>query len=353
MHRPAIRFAFGRGRQNVSRSIRLIPLRARPFSTSQCQRDNDKPQGSFRERSAAAASKLSALRPSVPKDGVDARSLRSSSPAATPQGPKVINLRSLRVRKTPSGLPGRPGGFRPPRGPGAEGGPRTGGPRTGGRPGFTRGNRPTQQRRRRRKPEEASADGEDKAGWSPEEQTILNRSEQGVPTPYAPQTSLETLTGYGPAIASKFPQSQVERAMRAMRILGGGRPFESSVVYDDPDRRVRRLHAGKAPLFFDTIAQKEWLNKQGVVTPRAFDQTRTAIVDATILGKYERLGPKYAQVGDTMGVVANYQGRLVNYRKKEMDMFNAKLESLLPKAKLPPSQPETGKKGKDQRKQSA
>ncbi len=171
--------------------------------------------------------------------------------------------------------------------------------------------------------------------WSAEEQVLVNNMEQGVRTPYTPKLTLETLSGYGPAIASKSSQSHVERAMRSMRILGGGRPFNDTVVYDDPRRRLHRYFEEKEPLFFDTMRQKEWLEdqRQGAKMHPAKEATKKAIIQTAILGNYEAHAPKVLSKQDTLGLVGNYQAKQVTYRTKDSQMFNAKLQSLLPAAK--------------------
>ncbi len=110
--------------------------------------------------------------------------------------------------------------------------------------------------------EDGKDDGKEKLVWSAEEQILVNNMEQGVVTPYNPVVTHETLAGYGPAIATNSSVSQVERALRSMRILAGGRAFNSDIVYDDSRRTLRKYYQEKEPLFFDSMRQKDWLETQ-------------------------------------------------------------------------------------------
>ena len=181
--------------------------------------------------------------------------------------------------------------------------------------------------------------------WSAEEQILVNNMEQGVVTQYTPEVTHQTLAGYGPAIATNNSVSQVERALRSMRILAGGRAFNSEVVYDDPRRTLRKYYQEKEPLFFDTLRQKDWLEgqRQGTKMHPAKTATRTAIVQSAILGKYEAHGPKFADAKNASATALSYLGKHVTYRPKDIEMFTSKLASLLPKeappkASTPPRQ---------------
>jgi hypothetical protein len=185
--------------------------------------------------------------------------------------------------------------------------------------------------------EDGKDDDKEKLVWSAEEQIIVNNMEQGVVTPYNPVVTHETLAGYGPAIATNSSVSQVERALRSMRILAGGRAFNSDIVYDDARRTLRKYYQEKQPLFFDSIRQKDWLEaqRQGAKMHPAKQATRKAIIQAAILGQYEAHGPKPADSKDAFGSVASYLGKHVSYRPKDIQMFNQKLQTLLPKAAPP------------------
>jgi hypothetical protein len=177
--------------------------------------------------------------------------------------------------------------------------------------------------------------------WNAQEQELVNRIEQGVVTAYTPVVTPETLMGHGPAIATNTAIGQIETAMRSMRILGGGRGFNTEIITDDPKRRFQRYYHDKEPLFFDTPRQKEWLEDQrpGANIRSAQKATRDAIVQAAILGKYDTRVPQYAETSDVLGLVKSYQDKEVTYRTSDVDAFTAKVRSLLPgtRAAPPPS----------------
>ncbi|KAK0618071.1 hypothetical protein B0T17DRAFT_536820 [Bombardia bombarda] len=357
----------------------------RPLSTTSARLTpaDDRPSG--RDVSQAAASKLGQLSPSrtsspAPRAGsLDARSLGASAPGpahrvfAAPRG-GIQNLRSLRGRggaasSSSSSSPNHEGTFAPRfAGPGvtairgrfAPGAPRAGGA-TRGRGGFgagastsgpggarvgyvSRGRGRGGAARGRGRGRGGKKDGDRKKEndnqrestklvWSADEQAVFNRLEQGVVTPYAPSLTLESLAGYGPAVATDAALGGVETAMRSMRVLGAqGRPFNAdSGATADSNEAVKRYFHDKKPLFFNTPEEKAFLARgttQGFRIAPAAEETKKAIVDAAVRGKYE--APTFAAVGDVLGTLASYHGRDVSYKVWDAQSFTAKVESLLP-----------------------
>ncbi|KAK3693712.1 hypothetical protein B0T22DRAFT_47613 [Podospora appendiculata] len=384
MNRRVIHTAFGRGGSQCTRAG-AARRDSRQLSTSTALFD-DQPQrpASSRERSEAVASKLGQLSQSrtpsapsgTPGGGVDARSL-----AAKPfnkllvASPRINNLRSLRER---GGGSGAPLGDRPPRRfpfqAGAAGGsgssfgtrgrggsgfgvtPRPGvgfrargggsagaGAGVGAREGGARGRGNARGGRGRGRGRGGAKRGGAKDGsgpevpkklvWSPEEQAVHDRLEQGVVTEYTPSVTLESLVGYGPALATDAALGNVETAMRNMRVLGGGRPFDSTTgVTADPREAVKRYYHEKKPLFFNTPEEKVFLehSRQGFKIAAPEEATKKVIVDTAILGKYE--APKFAPIGDVLGTMASFHARDVSYHKWESKAFMDKVKSLLPAA---------------------
>lgn len=166
---------------------------------------------------------------------------------------------------------------------------------------------------------------------------MINRMEQGVVTAYVPTVTAESLAGYGPALASDAAVAKMESAMRAMRILGGGRPFDPvTTVTGDIREAVKRYSHEKKPLFFSSKEEKEWLEscRPGFRFKPAEDATKQAVLDAAVLGKYEK--PQFVDVSNVMGTLANYHSREPTYLPSESQAFIAKVRELLPAARKPP-----------------
>ncbi|KAK3939691.1 hypothetical protein QBC46DRAFT_387322 [Diplogelasinospora grovesii] len=291
----------------------------------------------------------------------------------TPAG-NVLNLRSLRGRpggggggaftgdrasrfpSSSSSSPGRgggpagagaggtgtgmlrvPGRFQFQRGPGAAGGPPgsrfgPGGLQRGGRrPGGAAAAR----RPRKKKPEgEVNEQNQGKLTWSADEQAFINKVEQGVVTEYTPEVTLESLAGYGPALATETKISKVETALRTMRILGGGRPFDNEGVTVNTKDSVIRYYHEKKPLFMNSVEEKEWLesSKQGFKIYPPTESTKSMIVEKSILGVYGETPKFVADVKDTMGMLASYHARDFSYKSSDAKKFDDKIRSLLAEA---------------------
>ena len=240
-----------------------------------------------------------------------------------------------------AGRPAGPGGPGGNRGPARFGGPgrpgaRFGGPRSG--PGGGRSKGAAGRPRRERKDDDEKDkkpvnDRDEKFVLSPEEQTVINRIDQGVRVPYTPVLTIDNLLGNGPAVATDAALGRAETAIRTMRILGGGMAFNSDVnVTGDPEAARKRYYEEKKPVFMHSVAEKEWLEKSANLTFKpTHNSTRQAIIDQAILGKYKE--PKFADLQDTINTAANYQNRTFTYKGSDSKMFFDKLKSLLPAAK--------------------
>ncbi|KAL1862793.1 hypothetical protein VTK73DRAFT_6610 [Phialemonium thermophilum] len=353
MNRTVLRSAsaLSRGRVEIG-----TPPAHRAFSTTQdrpAESNNgngtQQPRSTSRQRSAVAASKLSDLAASgsskLSSSGgaIDARSLGASLPGNRGSiGPSVVNLRSLNGRlptfkRQTLTQTGQAGTFNGGRG-GRSGLRRSGGPQgpagqlVRGRGGDVRGRggaRGGRRGGRRQRKSREHEDTRDEDGWTEEQKSYFDRVEQGVVTPYAPALESESLLGHGPALATDGSMAQVESAMRAMRILAGGRPFNLDSYYSDPKDNVRRYLHEKMPVFFDNVHEKTWLEESTNVRIRGpREETKAAIVRTTVLGRYE--GPKFAPLGDTLGILANFHIREPTYTVAAAEKFAAKVLSLLP-----------------------
>ncbi|KAA8631624.1 hypothetical protein SMACR_08064 [Sordaria macrospora] len=222
----------------------------------------------------------------------------------------------------PGGPPGRPRFGAP--GSGA-GGPRTAGAR---RPGFIK--RPKPARGGEKKPRRG--EDEDERPPSEEEIAFINTLEQGKVSEYVPKLTPDTLLGYGPPMATDAALGKVETALRTMRILGGGLPFntESGVTSDPTAVKHRYLHE-KKPVFFSSVEEKEWLEEsldKFALSQGPKDKTKRAILETSVLGKYE--APKFVEsITDTVAMVEKYQGSTFSYASSDANKFKAKLNQLL------------------------
>lgn len=78
----------------------------------------------------------------------------------------------------------------------------------------------------------------------------------GKATAYTPSTTLESLVGWGPAVATNTALGQADIAMRNVRIMGGGRPLaegEQSFKINE----VKSWLARNKPIFFSSLDQKK------------------------------------------------------------------------------------------------
>lgn len=156
------------------------------------------------------------------------------------------------------GAPRGGGGYR-----GASGGRGRGGGgargRGRGRGGGSARGRARRQREKSDKEKEkeklASDKGSDAKSLGPEVQEYIKTTAEGADVPYTPSLTLDSLIGYGPAVATNTSLGAVETAMRSMRLLGGGRSFAATELTFQMSELERPLHGGK-PIFYSSLQQK-------------------------------------------------------------------------------------------------
>ncbi|KAL2200048.1 hypothetical protein P885DRAFT_66918 [Corynascus similis CBS 632.67] len=172
--------------------------------------------------------------------------------------------------------------------------------------------------------------GSGKLVWKPEEQAVLDRLDKGEVVPFDPKLTLDTLTGYGAAVATDVPIGQVETALRTMRLMTGGMAFNSDSGVTTDLKEVEKRYFYKQPIFVHSKGEKEWIEsafpKVHLVGPN--ENTKKAIVEPAVLGKYE--APKFADVSDVKGTMANYHSRTFTYMSADSQKFMDKVLSLLP-----------------------
>ncbi|EGO51437.1 hypothetical protein NEUTE1DRAFT_118402 [Neurospora tetrasperma FGSC 2508] len=389
------------GRRGVASTL-LNAQQQRPFSstTTRCAAEDDKkpaaavtprapgPISASRQKSEAAVGKLTQLRGSftsltndnsfhktLPAGARDARRLAAApiagkgttKDAIAPLGgggggasgaPKVINVRSLKgtLGSRGSNIPGAvaPGAALRPR---FAAGPNGARPRFGATPGAgtpagaarrppfgARRARPAGDKKRGSGEKRPRGDDYD-APPTEEEKAFLRGLEQGKVTEYVPKLTPDTLLGYGPPLATDASLGKVESAMRTMRILGGGLPFnDQSGVTSDPTAIKHRYVHEKKPVFFSSVEEKEWVKEsldKFAVSEGPEKKTKLKILETSVLGKYEE--PKYVEsLSETVKMVEKYHGGTFSYAPSDAEKFKKKLNQLLaaglPRAAPAPAQ---------------
>ncbi|OTA64163.1 hypothetical protein K449DRAFT_381107 [Hypoxylon sp. EC38] len=356
----------------IAASLRKFSVSARRSNPDDKNDDPNKPNG--RQRAAAAVDELIATvertvsfskQTLAPKSG-------PSLPQTQAQRSNVINVKSLprgglngtgfrrlnlsntggSTDRSASGPNIIRGGFR-----GRGQGPTTTtsssfgmrGPRPQGREGggvsFNRDDRPRRARgsragggsggRRRRRYGEDREDGkkrdeeEKSQGMEPRVKAYLDQKEMGTTMAFNPSLSLESLTGWGPAVAtSGTPFGQGEIVMRQARILGGGQHFHPQYLMPPDD--IRAGYRDGTGIFVPPSEEaKQWtkqvLKDKPIVAP---PEVKTAILEDALLGKYD--GPKYADPKDTVGTIRSYVKRDGTWNVQAERRIEEKVSTLLP-----------------------
>jgi hypothetical protein len=172
--------------------------------------------------------------------------------------------------------------------------------------------------------------------FTPEEQEVINRIEQGEVVPFEPKLTLDDLAMYAPPLATDAPLGRVGTVLRTMQVMTGGMPYNpTSGVTHDVQEAIRRYRA-KKPIFVHSQAEKAWIEwakpKYRLVPPN--EATRKAIVEMVIRGKYD--APGYADLTDFEGIMSNHLSRTFTYTANDRMRFVEKVLSLLPpQAKKP------------------
>lgn len=127
----------------------------------------------------------------------------------------------------------------------------------GKRPSFKRKDDAGRKARDDRKKEREEAKLTGLKGMSEEIQAYAREQEVGGPmTLYKPSVTLESLVGWGPAVATNTALGQAEMAFRSVKTLGGGRGAgeeEQSFKIDD----VKKWLVANKPIYFSNVEQKK------------------------------------------------------------------------------------------------
>lgn len=159
---------------------------------------------------------------------------------------------------------------------------------------------------------------------------VREADEGGVVHQYKPSTTLESLIGWGPAVATNTALGQAETAMRSMRILGGGRAhseLEQSFGITD----VRRWMSAGKPINYSRLEQKEASLR--MLRPKATEDSVNHRMQAHIekLKKkhgedYQSFVKEFVQDGGSMSAVRNNMTEKIEASFTEHLVNDVKLE---------------------------
>jgi len=191
--------------------------------------------------------------------------------------------------------------------------------------------------------------------WNQEERIALAEWEQGVPTPYNPQTSLQDLMRHGPALATSTATFGLRESLTYKMQVATGDLKPLSHSHD----QLEGLANGVGALF-RSVEEKErlekWVNRQRKEWAQEFgkeptpfkieslsEEEKKKLLEEVVAGRYE--GPKTVleRERDVLGLAENFASRNETYLPEDMRMLRDKLRALVPT----PKQRSTGQGGKE------
>jgi len=303
------------------------------------------------QRTFAAVDEVSSFVPQEPSRGIDARSL-----AAEP--PPRFAITRMQVGSGRGAIAAGRGGY-------VSRGSRMGGMGMGrggagrGRGGGMRGGRGrgrggTRGRGKRGPQFKLDTEEEIQEPWNEEERIALAEWEQGVPTPYNPQTSLQDLMRHGPALATSTATFGLRESLTYKVQVATGNLKPLSHAAD----QLEGLAKGVGALFrsaeekerlekWVNKERKEWAQELGKeATPFKIEsfneEEKKKLLEEVVAGRYE--GPKAVleRERDVLRLAENFASRNETYLPGDMRMLQDKLRALVPA----PKQQSTGQDGK-------
>ncbi|KAI1477021.1 hypothetical protein F4774DRAFT_214928 [Daldinia eschscholtzii] len=232
------------------------------------------------------------------------------------------------------GFPSR-GGLRGPRPQGSDDRPRRarGGGRGGARGrGRGRGGKDGDEegggRRRNKRLQHLQGDEAD-IMESLKVKSYFEEKQMGTTRNFTPTLTLNTLAGWGPAVAtSSSPFGQGETVLRQARILGSGMAYHPQNL-ETPFEMTKRWRDGNGTFVPPSYEGQVW--KLRVMKKRRFkapDEVKTAVLEDALLGKYGD-GPKYADITDTIGTLRSYVRKDGTWNADAERRIENKVRSLL------------------------
>ncbi|KAI0006291.1 hypothetical protein F4779DRAFT_620725 [Xylariaceae sp. FL0662B] len=344
MIRNPLQSVVGRARPDLNRVSDGIAASLRHFSAAQrLSEDDDKPRRpSGRQRAAAAMEELLTIAtssgPKLTSRSPNNESTSRPPPGPQAQGPNIVSVKSGFTGFTKFDPGDRPGGSSEADSvAAAEAAVAVAFPDAEGAvpPAEEEGGEEAEEEEE--EAEEEEEEEEDAAAVTGCETTkttmtlvkqYLDQLDMGTTQSYNPGITLESLAGWGPAVAtSATPFGQAQTVMRQARILGGGQAFHPQRVMH-PDE-ARALYRDGTGLFLPSAEAKDWTEwtlKKKLSSPPS--EAKTAVLEAALLGQYD--GPKYADSKDTIGVVQSYVKRDGTWNAAAERRIAEKVKSLLP-----------------------
>lgn len=352
MYKWHVNSALGRGRpisNDIMRVTEGIASSLRQFSISAQRSANDSrytlaPSNaqqltsldsnppSRTERSAKAIAEVSSLAPApAPSRGIDARSLAAKPPGQTFTITRVDNRSDAQLQRAPlnptAGLVSRgprPAGFA---GRGGMGGAGRGGAGRGGARG--RGGLRGRNARgpRAKKTKHAEEVDYEVLPYDEAEAAEYDEISGGVPAPYDPITSLESLRGWGPGVITS-PQGIRESVTRSLAI-GMDKKYPG---WNDVAWHRRKLNETGYTMLKDEAERKSlrksnWEPRvRGVSVPNA---QREVLEKTWVAGHYDKPSAGVDRK-DVLGLVGAYSRKNAAYLAEETKQFEGDVAKLLP-----------------------
>ncbi|KAH6697703.1 hypothetical protein EV126DRAFT_425785 [Verticillium dahliae] len=163
-----------------------------------------------------------------------------------------------------------------------------------------------------------------------EEQAYADGLQFGEASSFRPDAvTLDSLTGWGPAIAGDGERGKVETVMQNLRILGGAQGFEPRHL-GVPEWTARKLaKTDNAMHFFNTkeerahfVARQPDFKFEG-----AEEAVRKVILERAVKGEHEK--PQYSEGKKPVDLARNAHLKDPTYREKDVETFEAKVKQLI------------------------
>jgi len=179
-------------------------------------------------------------------------------------------------------------------------------------------------------------DEEEEEPLEPEAQAFVDTMRYGVTTTFNPSVTTKSLEGHFPAVPSG-QHGALASVHQSLAALGGGDrvglPDEHA-----PKDNARDLHTTKFRYFSDVESkdrveahlQARYKTDKQQVLP-ADEHVRKVVWEQAVLGKHE--APQFADAKDSMQIARNWHLRNETWQPKEASIFEAKVASLLERAK--------------------
>jgi hypothetical protein len=167
---------------------------------------------------------------------------------------------------------------------------------------------------------------------TPAEKHYVEVRDVGYYQVYTPDTSLETLRGFGPAVATDSnPLGKVETVMSGLRSLAFRAPYEPRTHQLLPREIHHKMAAGRVYLFSNMEDKAAVEEMRGKPIPGPDDVVKETILANAVRGEFE--APKFAEISDPVGVARSVHRLSGTWGPTNAKKFEEKLVSLLPAAR--------------------